>query len=237
MGDYPEKLNFLYVFRFADGNIKQFDINLDAKTLNYMPAIKLTAPPEWARLDYYRCQNCSLDETKYEFCPIAFNIAEVVSVFKDSSSYENAYVQVMTMARDISKNTTIQEGITSLLGIYMVTSGCPVMEKLKPLVRYHLPFATLEESVYRVVSMYLLVQYFLKKKGRKPDWDLKKLSEIYENIRLINAGIAERLKNAAKKDATITAVANLDYLASLLPFLINDTFNNIEESFSSYLLE
>lgn len=231
-----ETLNFLYIFRLVDGSVKTFDISLDAKTLNYIPTSK-QALPEWARLNYYRCQNCPLDEDRYEFCPVASNIADVVNAFKDFSSYESAYVLVMIKARNISKNTTIQEGISSLLGIYMVTSGCPIMEKLKPLVRYHLPFATLEESVYRVVSMYLLIQYFLKKKGKKPDWDLKKIGDIYENIRLVNASMSERLKNAAHKDASITAVANLDYLASLVPFLINDTLGNIEESFSSYLIE
>lgn len=236
MSGSSETLNFLYIFRLADGSIKKFDITLDARTLNYIPADK-HEPPEWARLNYYKCYNCRLDETEYEFCPIAYNIADIVRSFKDSSSYENSYVLIMTKARDMSKNTTIQEGVSSLLGIYMVTSGCPIMEKLKPMVRYHLPFATLEESVYRVISMYLLVQYFLKKKGKKPDWELKKLSDIYENIRLVNAGIAERLKNAAQKDASVTAVVNLDYLASLLPLLINDTLASIEESFSSYLLE
>ncbi len=236
VNDSPEKLNFFYIFRLADGNVKRFDVSLDAKTLDYIPASK-QIPPEWASLNYYKCNNCNLDETKYEFCPIASNIAEVVSAFKDSSSYENAYVLVMTKARDFSKNTTIQEGMSSLLGIYMVTSGCPIMEKLKPLVRYHLPFATLEESVYRIVSMYLFIQYYLKKEGKKPDWELKKLGDIYENIRLVNAGMSERLRNAATKDASITAVANLDYLASLLPFLINDTLANIGESFSSYLIE
>jgi len=231
-----ETLNFFYIFRLADGGIKKFDIFLDAKTLNYIPQNKQT-PPEWAKLSYYKCNNCRLDETKHEFCPIASNIGDVVTAFKDSSSYENVFVRVITTARDMSKNTTIQEGLSSLLGIYMVTSGCPVMEKLKPLVRYHLPFATLEESVYRIVSMYLLIQYVLKKKGKTPDWELKKLTDIYENIRLVNAGMSERLKNAATKDASITAVANLDYLASFLPLLIDDTLAVIEESFSSYLVE
>ena len=33
------------------------------------------------------------------------------------------------------------------------------MESLKPMVRFHLPFATVEETVFRSVSTYLLSQY------------------------------------------------------------------------------
>ena len=231
-----ETIKYFYIFRLADGTIKRFDISLDARTLNYIPPGNQT-PPEWAKLSYYKCSPCTLDETAHEFCTIASNIGEVVNAFKDSASYENAHVLIMTKARDISKSTTIQEGMSSLLGLYMVTSGCPVMEKLKPLVRYHLPFSTIDESVYRIVSMYLFAQYYLKGKGKKPDWELKKLADIYENIRLVNAGMSERLKNAASRDASISAVANLDDLASLVPILINDTLASIEDSFSSYLLE
>lgn len=234
--DSSETLDFLYIFRLTDGSIKKFEISLDAKTLNYISQ-KRQEPPEWAKLSYFKCNNCQLDETEHEFCPIAFNISNVISEFKDFSSYENVFVRVITKARDMSKNTTIQEGLSSILGIYMVTSGCPVMEKLKPLVRYHLPFSTLEESVYRIVSMYLLIQYVLKKKGKKPDWELKKLGEIYEDIKLVNACMSGRLKNAATKDASITAVANLDYLASFLPLLIDDMLSVVEGSFSSYLFE
>jgi len=49
----------------------------------------------------------------------------------------------------------------------------PIFEKLKPMVRFHLPFASIEETKYRAISMYLLAQYFLYQQGSQPDWDLK----------------------------------------------------------------
>ena len=229
--DRPIKLQ--YIFKFADGNSASFDIQLDAKTLNnIMPD---TQPPEWAKLLYHQCDNCPLDEEEHEFCPIAHRIGGLIDAFRDVSAYETAHVLVMTQQRDISKTTTIQEALGSLLGIHMVTSGCPVMEKLKPLVRYHLPFATLQESVIRVASIYLLIQYFLDKKGKKPDWDLKNLDSIYEDVRLVNAGISMRLKYAAEKDASLSALESLDCTASLLPLVITDTLDDIEKSFSSYM--
>lgn len=233
--DYPkETLDFLYIIRLTDGSVKKFEIALDAKSLNHIPSRKYD-PPEWARLGYKKCTNCPLDEASHEFCPIAVNISGIVDEFRNASSYENAFVMVMTRERDMSKNTTIQEGLSSLIGIYMVTSGCPVMEKLKPLVRFHMPFATLEESVFRIVGMYLVMQYYLKTKGKKPDWELKKLGEIYDNIKVVNACMAERLRGVSVKDGNISAVEDLDELASLVPILINETLASMEESFSAYL--
>ena len=75
---------------------------------------------------------------------------DIIHSFKDSISYEEVEVFITTKARTYMKRTTLQKGLSSLLGIYMVTSGCPTMEKLKPMVRYHLPFATEEETKYRV---------------------------------------------------------------------------------------
>ena len=57
--------------------------------------------------------------------------------------------------------------VFSLIGIYMVTSGCPIMDKLRPMARFHLPFASTEETIYRAISTYLLGQYFLEQKGKK----------------------------------------------------------------------
>lgn len=236
MLDYNRPLSFNYIFKFIDGTSQSFEIILDPRTLNCIgPGIQIY--PEWARLSFNKCPNCPLNESKNEYCPIAVNIANLVAAFKDHSSYENTYVLVMTRHREYSKNTTIETGLTSLLGIYMVTSGCPIMEKLKPLVRYHLPFATLHESVVKVISMYLLIQFFLKRKGKKPDWDLKKLEKIYDDVMKVNSGISQRLKSAARNDASMTAISTLNHLASLVPFVITDTLDEIEDSLSSYLAE
>lgn len=233
---HDKPLSFHYIFKFIDGTSRGFEVSLDPRTLNRIGPEAQTYP-EWTALAFSRCENCPLDARQHEFCPIAVAVSGIVDAFKDHLSYENAYVLVMTAQRDISKNTTVEEGLSSLLGIYMVTSGCPVMEKLKPLVRYHLPFATLHETVVRVTSMYLLIQYFLKRRGKKPDWELKKLEAIYEGVMKVNAGMSLRFKNAAKSDANMTAISTLNKLASLVPFVITDTMDEIEESLSSYLSE
>lgn len=230
-------VGYRYLFKFSSGIKKEFDVKLNAKTLDFIPTGK-RMKPEWTRLNYFRCKNCPLDEKRYAFCPVAVNLAGLIESFKNSASYEEVDISIKTRERNFSKKTTLQKGMSSLIGIYMVTSSCPVMERLKPMVRYHLPFATAEETTYRAMSMYLLGQYLLKRKGKKPDWELKKLVEAYRNIHLVNDGIAKRLLNASKKDANVNAVIILDIFAGSIPFSIETGFlDEVEYLFRSYFLD
>ena len=145
-------------------------------------------------------------------------------------------IEITTEARKYVKHTSLQSGISSLIGIYMVTSGCPVMDKLRPMVRTHLPFATGEETMYRALSMYLLAQYFVYKRGQRPDWDLENLAEIYEEIRSVNKSFCQRLSGAHIKDAILNAVVVLNWFAELTD--ISPRTKNlaeIERLFHAYL--
>ncbi len=104
----------------------------------------------------------------------------------------------------------------------MVTSGCPVMDKLRPMVRFHLPFASIEETTYRSLSMYLFAQYFLKAQGKIPDWDLRRLNKLYEDASLVNLGLSERFRKIDIKDSSLNAVAALDCLAQSVSFSLGD---------------
>ncbi len=223
-------LSIFYIFKFLDGSSRHFDIRLDPSTMNCIPP---EGPwPEWTATSFHKCDVCTY---KGEHCPVAVNISGIVDAFEGISADDSTHVLIMAKNRDYSKSTTLQEGLTAMLGLCMAASPCPVLGKLKPLVRYHLPFASLEESVFRVASMYLLVQYFLARKGAEPDWKLKGLNKIYEDIHAVNKGISQRLKKAASRDASLKAIAKLDYTASLVPFVINETLDEIEASLSSYL--
>jgi len=228
-------LKFHYIFKFIDGSSSSFEVYLDPQTLNCI--LPEQDPPEWANLKYEQCENCPLDETVSPQCPVAYCISTMTDVFREFSSHETSHVLVMTRHRDYSKATTLQEGLTSLMGLYMASSGCPHLERLKPLTRLHLPFASLDENVLRTASIYLLIQYHRMKKGKHPDWEFKRLETIYDRIRVVNSGISRRLRHAARKEASLTALANLDYTASLVPFVIDETLENIEQSVTSYMEE
>ena len=228
-------ITFRYKFTLSDGNIKEFDVELDSETLS-LTGKKKRSYPEWTRLPYHKCPNCPLSDAQNPQCPIAANLVDLVEFFKNSISHDEVDIEVTTEARRYVKRTSLQSGISSLIGIHMVTSGCPVMDKLRPMVRTHLPFATGEETMYRVLSMYLLAQYFLYKEGQRPDWDLKNLAEIYEEIHTVNKSFCQRLSGIHIKDASLNAVAQLDNFADITSFSLEiNRLDQIKRLFHAYL--
>jgi len=227
-----ETLRFLYTFQFPDNTEKQFEVRLNAKTLELVNKKDLPKPA-WTKLKYKQCEHCPLGD-EHEYCPVAVNLSALVESFKDSISYESTNVRVQTNERIFEKMTTVQKGLSSIVGIYMVTSDCPVMDKLRPMVRFHLPFGSIEETVYRAVSMYLTAQYLLMRQGKTPDWDLRKLVEIYRAVNDVNRGISNRLASASEEDANTNAVVILSAYAEMIPFSIERHLAELEYIFSEY---
>ncbi|MGD9211675.1 MAG: hypothetical protein PVI90_12895, partial [Desulfobacteraceae bacterium] len=151
---------FLYHFQFVDGLTKDYQISLDPQTLSLMPVATVAVMPEWVQLRHNQCRQCPLTPDCHPNCPIAVNIMELVEAFKTVISYDNCMVICETTERDYSKKTSVMEGLATIFGIIMATSDCPIMEFLKPMARFHLPFASIEETTVRTVSMYLLSRYF-----------------------------------------------------------------------------
>ena len=48
--------------------------------------------------------------------------------------------------------------MSSVLGLIMATAGCPWTDRFRPMARFHLPFASEAETVYRSVCMFLLAR-------------------------------------------------------------------------------
>jgi hypothetical protein len=117
----------------------------------------------------------------------------------------------------------------------MVTGGCPVMDPLRPLVRFHLPFASMEETEFRIVSMYLIAQYLRQKAGKTPDWSLEGLQVIYDKVQDVNRCFAGRLRAATTKDASVNAIIILDCFAKGVPFAVRTTLREYEKHFEGYI--
>lgn len=228
-----DRVQLVYRFDFENGPEKDFVIELDAESLSLI--LEGDQPkPEWAKLKYHQCENCPLADS-VEYCPVALNLASLVESFQDSISFEKTKVTVETKERVFVKETTLQKGLSALIGIYMVSSNCPVMDWLRPMVRFHLPFATSKETVYRAVSMYLTAQFFIMRKGGVPDWEMRNLAEIYKAISVVNRGISKRISNASNKDANVNAVVILHSVGESLPYVIENGLNEIEPLFSQYV--
>jgi hypothetical protein len=117
------------------------------------------------------------------------------------------------------------------MGIFMVTSGCPILDNLRPMVRFHLPFATALESVYRIISMYLLSQLFRMKKGEEADWSLEKLGELYKEINKVNKGLWKRLSKASNFDAHVNAVIVLNTFGDAVRFSLKKDLEDLAPLF------
>ncbi len=227
-------ISFKYFFKFSESEEKVLDIRLDPLTLNLLPK-KRDEFTEWTILDYSKCSICPYDQSSQKYCPIALNLTDVIETFSNKESYKTVDVRVITNEREYYKKTTVQTALSSVIGIYMVTSGCSIMNVLKPMVRHHLPFSSIDETIFRTTSSYLLGQYFLKKKGFEPDWELKKLIKAYEKIGLLNKFIVARFREASLKDANLNAIIILDVFAKSVPMTIEQTLSKIEYIFNSFI--
>jgi hypothetical protein len=218
-----DKIFIRYKLKFELGGKKEFNIDLDYDSLDIL-AEKSSDPPDWTRLEFHQCPNCPLEKAKHPHCPVAVHLTDVIDFLIDLTSWQEVDVEVVTGQRSYCAHTTLQTVAGSLMGIYMTTSGCPILNKMRPMVETHLPFASWQETVYRVVSMYVLSQYFRMKAGKKPKWDLQGLVDYYEEVQRINVAFNDRLNNIPLRegDASLNAISILSSYASMAAMKIQD---------------
>jgi len=232
-----ETIDYRYDIKFPDGRHRSYNVKLDSATLDLVEP-KGRIFPEWAQLENFRCENCTLAAPDSDYCPVAVGLESVIEDFKDSISYESVDIYIASNQRDFTKTTSLQEALNSLMGLVMVTSGCPVLGKLKPMVRIHQPFSTLYERKYRAVTMYLLAQYFISQKGGEPDWKFEGLIEIFDEIRKVNLNFCRRLAELKVKDAAVNALIALDSFANYTSIMLNDNMlGMLEASYNEYFKE
>jgi len=219
-----------YRFCFESGEEKVFNFEIDSDSLMLLNDFG-NEPPGWVTIKNIGCDYCASGEVN---CRLAETIASFVRHFDNIPSFKKVKVYVETENRTFFKETTTQSGVGALFGILMSTCGCPVLGKLKPMVRYHLPFADIEETEYRVFSMYMLSQYFRMKKGFEPDLEMNSLKETYEQIRTINRKIAKAIADLEKTDTSINAVVALNNFADSITFSLEDQLEDIAKLFDDW---
>jgi Domain of unknown function (DUF6901) len=223
-----------YIYRFDDGSTIKFELLLDVDTLDLLPE-RSRDLPEWTLLGYCQCTTCPLDQRTYPRCPVAANFSGIVDKFSRFTSHDRVSVACIVEERTYSKTTTVQMGVSSLLGIIMTTSGCPILEQLKPMVRFHLPFANLEETIFRMVSMHLVAQYLRHQSGKSSEWNLDGLMRIYGQVGEVNRDFAERMVGAAQNDVNVNALVNLDAFAKMIPLAADKMLKKITPYFDALM--
>jgi len=226
---------YTYHFNLKTGLNKSFNVVIDDDSLEILN-INATEKPVWAELENFKCPHCLLNINENKYCPAALSLNHILDEFSDIPSYELAEVTVESKHRKYQKDSTAQGGLSSLMGLLMVTSGCPILGKLKPMIKNHLPFASIDETEYRVFSTYLLAQFIKMKKGGTPDWEMKGLRKIYEDINILNKSVAGKILGLEKLDANVNAVVILNNFADSVTMSLEDEdFWQVEPYFKEFL--
>lgn len=236
MSDQETRI-YTYDFELADGTNHSFTVTLAFPSMQIVDAPP-AEPAPWTALAHHQCSHCPLNEAEHPHCPVALRLQNVIATFKACNSLEAGYVTVHTANRRYSKIVPVTRGLSALMGMIMTASGCPHLNKLRPMVYTHLPFATMHETLYRAISMYLVAQYLREREGREPDWELLKLDRIYADINMVNMAFSERLRSIDPADASLNAVVNLDCFGSYtVMFTAGEFLEELKVLFASHLQE
>ncbi|MFP4477739.1 MAG: DUF6901 family protein [Desulfatibacillaceae bacterium] len=228
-----EPIRILYRFRFEDGRVQELDLRMDPERIELVEN-RPEPVPKWCELGFHQCPHCPLSTKKRRYCPLALNLVNVVSCFDGVMSHNQTELEVCTAERFTSQKTTVQRGVSSLMGLVMATSGCPHAAFFKPMARFHLPLSSEDETIYRAASMYLLAQFFLNRETRHMDMKLRGLSKIYHNMEIVNTTMAQRLRAATQTDSAVNALVLLDLYAKTLPFVIEESLEKIRYLFEPF---
>ena len=191
--------------------------------------------PLWTKRGEFGCKNSICPLLDSETCYIAKVVYKQICSFKNIISIEPVNATLTTSERTINKECSIQAAVASITGILMSTCGCPVFSKLKPMVRFHLPFASLEETEFRVFSMYLLAQYLKGRKNLSQDHSLQTLKQLYDEIQKINLLAAHKIQELERSDATINGLVILNSFSQLVSFDLEDNdLTSLENLFNDW---
>jgi hypothetical protein len=221
-----------YIFQIKGRDSLHYHIDINRE---YSEGSDETNHPPWTKLDYCQCKNCPMPVEKYQYCPTAVDLKEIIDGFSTLISHDEVTVRVKTSEREYRKTCDVQTGLQAILGLIMATSACPILSKLRSLADFHLPFATTEDTIFRAVGAYLIQQYFIFFDGGHPDFELKELKNLYCRLEQLNASFTERIRAASKTDANLNAVVQLGALSFMVHLSLEEQLKDLRATFQKRL--
>lgn len=203
LGD--SSLRITYTFTGGGHPSQIFTVRLHRTTLRLIvdPDIPL---PLWTRLTYQQCPACPLPTTPGALCPAAVGLAPLVAAFHDTWSCLPVEVTLVTEARIVTKRTGLHEALSGIVGLSLMTSGCPRLAPLRPLAVSHQPFSGLEEMFYRMATLYAFAQVRRHQQGLQADWTFTGLVHLAADMAAVHQGLLGRLADVSPKDAVLNAL-------------------------------
>lgn len=231
-----ETFTIIYQFELPDKHRENFKLIFDAQTLEIVRA-KRVNPPFWADLTFHQCPHCPLSPESHAHCPVALNLLTAINRFDRLMSFDKIDVTVISNERQVLQTTSAQEGISSLMGLLIAGSSCPLTHFFKPMARFHLPFANRDETMWRAAATFLLARYFTDNGLQTEDMTLQGLVKIYDDIAILNDYVVERLRAATSRDSAVNALVHLDVYAKFLTPPLEDTLDKIKPFFTPFLIK
>ncbi len=213
----------VYRFHFPAG---AEEIRLEFDPDSFLLKTRHEAPPAWAALDFDKCGHCPLSSDEHPTCHFAHALSGYVDFFGHLVSHEEIDIEVITPSRRIMAHRPLQSGIASLVGLIGATSGCPTLAFYRPMARFHLPFAEEDETVFRVVALYLMRSLMEESSS-----DFARLNRLMEEVGRVNEAMANRIRDGFDKDAMVNAIVILDCFALTVPMAIESRFDGMTRIF------
>jgi len=186
-------------------------------------------PPSWALLSHCQCDHCPLREDEVTYCPIAKNIAMLFAGKQVGNSHDNVELKVQVGQRGYVLETTTQRALSSLFGLICALSPCPHTLPLRPMGIFHLPLSSDIETLVRISSLFLLRSYLAHQENPSVPVDLSDMTVTYQNLSVLNRGIAARLRSASSSDAAVNAITLLDVLVKDVRFELDSQLKLLKE--------
>ena len=225
-----ETFTITYKFTLPDNTEELFELEFDEQRIEITNDFK-EPPPPWTELEHHQCPHCPLRPEDHPFCPVALNLTTAIDRFDHLMSFDGILVNVISSERQVTYKTTAQEGISSLMGLLIAGSSCPMTHFFKPMARFHLPFANKDETLWRAAATFLLARFFTDRGLQRSDMDLQGLVSIYDNVTILNDYMVERVRSVTSKDSAVNALVHLDVFAKFLTPPLEDTLNQIRPIF------
>jgi hypothetical protein len=217
-----------YTFTLDDGKVLQYKIDFDRSRGHFLDK---NLYPNWTQLDFHQCPNCPLNLDTDSHCPVAIDAHEIVLGFKEIFSCKEVDIHVITPEREYFKRADAQTGLRALIGFVMASSACPLLFHMRGMAYYHLPFASLDETVYRVTSSYLLQQYYVYQKEGNIDLEFEGLKKHFKEMQTLNYHFLERIRAACDADSNLNVLATLFTISSMLSLSLERHLKEIEYLF------
>jgi hypothetical protein len=229
-----EGFTITYEFNLPTGDKEVFTLRFDRQNTLIASRHK-EKKLFWTRLEFEQCPHCPLTAEAHPECPVALNLVPAIESFNRLASFSDIEVKMISAERNIVHDTSVQEGIRSLMGLLIAGSSCPLTHFFKPMARFHLPFASREETMWRAAGTFLLCRYFSRPNLTLDDIQLKGLPEIYDSVMRLNDAMVRRLRAAASTDSIVNALAGWNLFAKFLSSPQNTSLTELQSIFEPFI--